>query len=129
MTKTWQWITLETAIAIHEEQLIQHGGGIGTRDPALLESALARPQQMAAYTDADVHDLAAAYAFGISRNHPFIDGNKRTAWIAARVFLMLHGFDRTADDTQCYLNMLSLAAGDTTQEAFAEWLRGNTVKR
>lgn len=127
MIHIWQWITLETALAIHEEQLTQHGGAAGIRDQSLLESALARPQQMAAYTESGVHELAAAYAFAIARNHPFIDGNKRTAWIAARLFLLLHGFDRTADDAECYINMLNLAAGNTTQEDFADWLRANTV--
>jgi len=127
MSTVWQWVTLDTALAVHEEQLLQHGGGAGIRDQSLLESALARPQQMAAYTESSVHELAAAYAFGIARNRPFIDGNKRTAWIVARLFLLLHGFDRTADDAECYINMLNLAAGNTTQEDFADWLKNNTV--
>ena len=128
MTVDWSWIEERTVLAIHEEQLEQHGGGAGLRDMGLLKSALARPQQIAAYAQPDVCDLAAAYASGIARNHPFIDGNKRTAWVVARVFLLLHGRDRSADDEQCYLTMLSLAAGDLSQEAFVDWLRANTVE-
>ncbi len=128
MSAEWPWIELATALSIHEEQLEQHGGGPGMRDRALLESALARPQQLAAYATPDVCELAAAYAFGIARNHPFVDGNKRTAWVVARVFLLLNGLDRSANDEQCYLTMLSLAVGELSQEAFADWLRANTSK-
>jgi len=125
----WQWISPDTVLAIHDEQLIEHGGGSGLRDAALLESALARPQQIAAYDNPDAFTLAAAYAFGIARNHPFIDGNKRTAWVVARVFLLLHGWDRNATDEACYLAMLGLAAGERTQESFAQWLRANSAAR
>lgn len=90
---------------------------------------MARPQQLAAYGTADAFDLAAAYAFGIARNHPFFDGNKRTAWVIARLFLLLHGVDRNATDEHCYLAMLSQAAGDSTQPEFADWLRQHSQPR
>ncbi len=118
---------LATVLAIHEEQLAQHGGQAGLRDPGLLESALARPQQFANYSEPDTGKLAAAYAHGIARNHPFLDGNERTGWVTARVFLLLHGLDRTADDEQCCLTMLALAAGELAQDDFAAWLRANTA--
>ena len=126
MTTDWQWVSSDVAQAIHEEQLVQHGGGSGVRDISLLESALAKPEQLAHYGTPDVFDLAAAYAFGISRNHPFIDGNKRTGWVIARLFLLLHGFDRSASDEQCYIAMLKLAEGSSTQDEFSQWLRTHT---
>lgn len=126
---SWAWIEREAVLCIHEEQLLEHGGGSRIRDASLLDSALARPQQLANYGVADVFDLAAAYAFGIARNHPFIDGNKRTAWVVARVFLILHGWDRNATDEQCYLSMIQLAAGEIEQDAFAAWLRANSERR
>lgn len=126
MSEPWEWIEHATVLAIHEEQLVLHGGASGLRDSGLLESALARPQQLASYSEHDVYELAAAYASGIARNHPFVDGNKRTAWVVARLFLLLHGLDRSADDEQSYLTMLSLAAGELSQLEFAQWLRENT---
>lgn len=129
MTMRWQWIALDVVSTIHEEQLAQHGGAPGVRDNGLLQSALAKPEQLAHYGSPDVFELAAAYAFGISRNHPFIDGNKRTGWVVARLFLLLHGIDRNANDEQCYLAMLQLAEGTSTQNQFAEWLRTNTKPR
>lgn len=128
MSAQWPWIELATVLAIHEEQLLQHGGGQGVRDQGLLESALARPKQFAAYEQPDVFALAAAYAHGIARNHPFVDGNKRTAWVVARIFLLLNGFDRTATDEDCYLTMIRLAAGEVAQEEFAAWLRNNMAR-
>ena len=124
----WTWIGANVVHAVHEEQLREHGGASGIRDASLLASALAKPQQIASYTDADAHTLAAAYAFGISKNHPFIDGNKRTAWVVARLFLLLHGLDRSATDEESYLAMLKLASGLCTQEEFTDWLRANTVR-
>ena len=111
-------------LAIHEEQLAQHGGGVGLRDEGLLESALARPVNTAAYNPtADVALLAAAYAFGIAKNHPFIDGNKRTAYVAMELFLMDNGYVLTASDEDALLTMLRLAAGETSEEEYAGWLR------
>lgn len=120
------WIWLETSVvgAIHEAQLTEHGGPIGIRDTGLLTSALARPVNLAAYdAQADAAALAAAYAFGIVRNHPFIDGNKRTAFVCSELFLVLNGLCLTASDSDCVGAMLALAAGDIGETEFAAWLR------
>ena len=85
MTLTWTWVAPDVVLAIHDRQIAEHGGGVGLRDAGLLSSALARPENLAAYGDPDAFDLAAAYAFGIAKNHPFVDGNKRTAWVVALV--------------------------------------------
>jgi death on curing protein len=115
-------------LAIHDEQLAEHGGGIGVRDAGLLDSALARPQNRFAYDPmVDLPTLAAAYAFGLARNHPFVDGNKRTAFVAAEVFLDLNGMTLTASDESCVLTMLRLAAGEIEKDAFATWLRANAA--
>jgi death on curing protein len=123
----WKWLGEGTILAIHDEQLAEHGGSSGLRDKNLLESALARPMNRAAYDNGDAFDLAASYAFGISRNHPFIDGNKRTAYVAAELFLMKNGHMLTASDEQCVISMLHLAEGSMTEEELAEWLRANSV--
>lgn len=119
------WITRALALAIHERQLAEHGGGTGVRDEALLESALARPQQLFAYGDPgpDLALLAASLAFGLSRNHPFVDGNKRTAAVACEVFLVLNGASLDATDDALYAQYIALAAGDLDEAAFADWLR------
>ncbi|MEO8248053.1 MAG: type II toxin-antitoxin system death-on-curing family toxin [Burkholderiales bacterium] len=119
------WIWLDPAIvrAVHGEQLAEHGGGGGVRDENLLASALARPQQLAHYGTPDVADLASAYAFGLARNHPFIDGNKRTAFVACELFLTLNNFELTASDADCVLTMLALAAGDFDEQIFGNWVR------
>jgi death-on-curing protein len=121
-----EWLTKAVILAIHDEQLAEHGGGTGVRDDGLLDSALARPQNRVAYdAAADLATLAAACAFGLARNHPFIDGNKRTAFVAAEVFLDLNGMTLTASDEDCVLTMLRLAAGEIDEDAFADWLRAN----
>jgi death-on-curing protein len=113
-------------LAIHDEQLAEHGGGTGVRDDGLLESALARPQNRLAYdAKTDLPALAAAYAFGLARNHPFVDGNKRTAFVAAELFLELNGMTLTASDQDCVLTMLRLASGEIDEDEFAAWLRAN----
>jgi death-on-curing protein len=119
----WVWIDARVLRAVHEEQLAEHGGLPGTRDDGLFESALARPQQLAAYGEPDVHALAAAYGYGIARNHPFLDGNQRTAFVAVELFLMLNGCDLMASDADCVMTMLAVASGDISEEAFAQWLR------
>ncbi|HPF74858.1 MAG: type II toxin-antitoxin system death-on-curing family toxin [Rhodanobacteraceae bacterium] len=121
------WINRELALAIHERQLAEHGGIEGVRDESLLESALARPQQAHAYGDPppDIADLAASLAYGIARNHPFGDGNKRTAHVCYRVFLALNGVELNASAEDKYVAMLSLAEGSTTETEFAGWLRKN----
>jgi death on curing protein len=121
-----EWLTKAVILAIHDEQLAEHGGGTGVRDDGLLDSTLARPQNRLAYdAAADLATLAAACAFGLARNHPFIDGNKRTAFVAAEVFLDLNGMTLTASDEDCVLTMLRLAAGEIDEDAFADWLRAN----
>jgi death on curing protein len=123
------WIEPAVIRAIHEEQLAEHGGGIGTRDTGLLESALARPMQLAAYGRPDVAALAASYGYGLAKNHPFIDGNKRTAFVAVELFLLLNGWELTASDAQCVLSMLAVAAGTLDEAAYAEWIRGHISRR
>jgi death-on-curing protein len=120
---SWVWIDPEVLRAVHEEQLAEHGGAPGLRDAGLLESALVRPQHLAAYGSPDAADLAAAYGWGLARNHPFVDGNKRTAFVAALLSLRLNGLDLVADDGDCVLTMLAVAAGELAERAFATWLR------
>ncbi|MGK6305907.1 type II toxin-antitoxin system death-on-curing family toxin [Variovorax sp. DT-64] len=119
----WTWLSIKLVRAAHEEQLVEHGGPPGVRDESLLVSALARPQNRAMYESPDVAELAASYAFGIARNHPFIDGNKRTAFVAMEVFLDLNGWELSASDEACVLTMLALAAGQLEEEALAQWIR------
>ncbi|HJY31078.1 MAG TPA: type II toxin-antitoxin system death-on-curing family toxin [Pyrinomonadaceae bacterium] len=119
------WLLEETLIAIHHRQIAEHGGGEGLRDEGLLSSALARPQNLLAYGDAppDLASLAAAYAYGIARNHPFVDGNKRTALVAARTFLILNGVDLDATQDDKVLTFLSLAEGAISEQELADWIR------
>lgn len=126
---SWVWIDHALIHAVHDEQLAEHGGGAGVRDANLLDSALARPEQLAHDGTPDVSELAASYAYGISRNHPFIDGNKRTAFVAMELFLALNGFDLVATDVACVTTMLSVAAGDIEEAAFADWIRGHIQAR
>jgi death on curing protein len=124
----WLWLSQAVIVAVHDAQLATHGGGAGVRDQNLLLSALAKPKNLAAYGTPDEADLAAAYGFGISRNHAFIDGNKRTGFVAAEMFLILNGFQLTADDTNSALTMLAVSAGDITEAEFAAWIRQHIVK-
>ena len=119
----YTWVDSDVVLAIHEEQLAEHGGADGVRDMGLLESALARSQNLLAYGSPDLADLAAAYAGGIARNHPFIDGNKRTAWVVAETFVELNGTEIAADDAGAYEAMLALAEGRIDESAFAAWMR------
>ena len=118
-----QWLDAAVALAVHDRQLAEHGGGAGLRDRGLLESALARPVNRWAYGDDDPASLAAAYAFGIARNHPFADGNKRTAWVLARLFLALNGHTLRFEPEHAIAAMLALAAGDLSEEETADWFR------
>ena len=120
---SWRWIDRTVLIAMHDMQLAEHGGGAGLRDGNFLESALAKPENLAAYGNPDAAALAAAYGYGISRNHAFIDGNKRTALVAAELFLQLNGWCLVVDDADCVFTMLAVAAGEITEDAFADWLR------
>jgi death-on-curing protein len=118
------WVAEAVVLAIHDEQIAEHGGAAGTRDLGLLESALARPQHLAAYApEVDLATLAAAYAYGIARNHPFVDGNKRTALVVLELFLELNGHRLGAEDADCVATFLALAAGDLDEEALAAWVR------
>lgn len=119
------WIEKPFALAIHERQLAEHGGGRGVRDEALLDSALARPQQLYAYGQPppDLADLAASLAFGLARNHPFVDGNKRTAAVACEVFIELNGGTLHATDVELYPVYIGLAEGSLPEAEFAAWLR------
>lgn len=121
------WIEESVVWAVHEAQLAEHGGSAGVRDAGLLASALARPLNLAAYGEPDVAALAAAYGYGIARNHPFIDGNKRAAFVCTELFLLLNGASLTADDAQCVATMLALAAGELGEAEFTGWLRTHTT--
>ena len=125
------WVERTLALAVHERQLAEHGGGAGIRDEGLLQSALARPRQRYAYGQPppDLAELAASLAYGLARNHPFVDGNKRTAHVCYRVFLALNGCDLVAGDEEKYIAMLSLAEGSLDEAGFAEWLRPRIVTR
>lgn len=117
------WLDAKIALAVHDRQLAEHGGGQGVRDHAMLESALARPVNRWGYGDEDRCALAAAYAFGIARNHPFVDGNKRTAWVFARLFLALNGAELRFAPEDAIRTVLALAAGELSEEAMADWFR------
>jgi death on curing protein len=123
----WTWIGIDLALALHDRQLAEHGGPAGVRDAGLLESALARPVNLAAYGDPDAPALAASYAFGIARNHAFIDGNKRTAWVLARLFLKANGVEIAFDKADAIRAMLGLAAGELSEEELAAWFRDHIV--
>jgi death-on-curing protein len=126
--ETWVWLSAPLILAAHEEQLAEHGGPGGVRDQGMLESALARPQHRALYGAPDVADLAASYAFGLARNHPFVDGNKRAAFVALEVFLELNGWSLTASDESCVTTILRLAAGQLEEDALAAWIRAHSEK-
>jgi death-on-curing protein len=119
----WNWVSREYAEAIHNRQLAEHGGGAGTRDAGALESALARPQNRYHYGDTDIAELAAGYAFGIARNHPFVDGNKRTAWVVARLFLRLNNVALSFNKAEATIMMQQLAAGELSEDEVAAWFR------
>ena len=129
VNETWICVDASVLRAVHDEQLAEHGGAIGIRDAGLFESALARPSQLAAYGEPDAAAPAAAYGFGLARNHPFVDGNKRTAFVAVELFLALNSHELVADDMDCVLTMLKVAAGELPEADFADWIRTNSVKR
>lgn len=120
-----KWITREIVLAAHARSLRDHGGADGLRDDGMLESAFGRPQNLAAYGEPGVFELAAAYAFGLVKNHPFVDGNKRTAFFAAYVFLGLNGYELDADEAEAAAITLDLAASKVSEEEFALWLKAN----
>ncbi len=122
------WVMPELVLAAHRMLVSEHGGLSGVRDHALLDSALARPQQKAAYeSDADIFELAAAYSYGLARNHPFADGNKRIALTIAAVFLELNGFTLNAPEAEAVIMYQQLAAGELQEDGLAEWLRDSSI--
>ncbi|ACF43633.1 type II toxin-antitoxin system death-on-curing family toxin [Pelodictyon phaeoclathratiforme] len=126
---TWRWLLDGVVIAIHDEQIAEHGGSPGIRDVGLLSSALARPQNQANYGEPSLFDLAAAYAYGIIRNHPFIDGNKRTGFLAAYVFLNINGWELMLSEAEAINAVLALAAGEMDEPRFSNWLKNKSVIR
>lgn len=124
------WLERELVLAIHDRQLAEHGGSSGVRDGKLLESAPARPQQRLAYGDppAELGDLAASLAFGLARNHPFVDGNKRTAAVVCETFIELNGATLVADDVELFSQYLALAEGKLAEADFAAWLRAHITR-
>ena len=129
MTQRWRFISRRALELLHDESLAEHGGRPGLRDEGLLESALARPLQLMTYGEPDLAALAAAYGFGLVRNHAFVDGNKRAAFLATGLFLALNGERLVTTQADATLTMLALAAGDLTEDAFADWLRAHTQPR
>jgi death on curing protein len=117
------WLSTALVLAVHEAQLAEHGGARGIRDAGLLESALARPRNASAYTSADVPELAALYALGIIRNHPFVDGNKRVATVLLETFLEIHGYTLTASDAELFSEIMALAASTVSEDVFTAWVR------
>jgi death on curing protein len=117
------WLDNQVALAVHDRQLAEHGGGTGVRDAGLLESALARPQNRWNYGDDDPAVLAASYAYGVARNHPFVDGNKRTAWVLARLFLVLNGHELSYTSQEAINTVLALAAGELSEDELADWFK------
>lgn len=130
---SWRWISRSSLLLLHGESLATHGGSAGLRDEGLLDSALARPLNVPAYARddvaPDVATLAASYATGLAKNHPFVDGNKRAAFLATGLFLYLNGFRLNASQADATLTVLGLAAGDVNEEEFAAWIRAHAVKR
>jgi death-on-curing protein len=122
----WRWIPKQALLRLHEASLAQFGGAPGIRDEGLLESALARPENLLAYGEPDLAELAAAYAFGLARNHAFVDGNKRAAFVALGLFLGLNGRRLTASQTDATMTMLALASSDISEAELAMWIRANS---
>jgi death on curing protein len=123
----WNWVSADVVRAIHDQQIMHFGGGSGLREESVLLSALARPENLAAYGDPDAAALAASYAFGIARNHAFVDGNKRTALVTAAVFLIENGHELVASEADAVVTIFALAAGELSEDGLAEWIRANIV--
>ena len=126
---SWRWITRQALELLHEESLSLHGGASGLRDEGLLESALARPLNLSAYGEPDLAALAAAYGVGLAKNHAFVDGNKRAAFLAVGLFLGLNGCRLVATQAEATLTMLGVAAGEIDEEAYSAWIREHTQPR
>jgi death-on-curing protein len=127
--KRWIWVDKRALLLLHDESLAEHGGAPGLRDEGLLDSALARPLNLVAYAQPDVHALAAAYGVGLAKNHPFVDGNKRAAFLATGLFLALNGWRLTATQLDATAVMLDVAAGKIDETTFGDWLRAHSKRR
>ena len=125
----WRWISRDALLLLHDESLAEHGGLPGLRDEGLLDSALARPLNLQAYGEPDFAEQASAYGIGLARNHPFVDGNKRAAFLSLGLFLLINGYRLQVTQSEATLVMLSVAAGELDQEAFALWIREHTQPR
>jgi len=123
----WKWVSRQLIEAVHERQIAEHGGGIGLRDENALESALARPFNLSLYGEPDAAELAASLAFGLSKNHPFVDGYKRSAWVGARLFLRLNGVALTIDKAEATVMVQRLAAGEHCEAEVAQWFRARVA--
>ncbi|MEP7101517.1 MAG: type II toxin-antitoxin system death-on-curing family toxin [Burkholderiales bacterium] len=126
---SWRWVDKRLLLILHDESLAEHGGASGMRDEGLLDSALARPLNLLAYGDPDAAELAAAYGFGLAKNHAFVDGNKRAAFLAVGLFLALNGYRLNASQADATLTVMSLAAGEIDEAEFARWIRANSAPR
>ena len=126
---SWRWVDRRALLLLHEDSLAEHGGAAGLRDEGLLESALARPLNLAAYGQPDMAELAASYGVGLAKNHAFIDGNKRAAFLAVGLFLALNGQRLVAGQVDATLTMLAVAAGTLDETQFAAWIRQHAVPR
>ena len=125
----WRWVARQALELLHDESIAEHGGAPGLRDEGLFESALARPMNLAAYGEPDVAELAAAYGVGLAKNHPFVDGNKRVAFLAVGMFLGLNGHRLVTSQAEATVVMLDVAAGTLDEAAFAAWLRRHVQPR
>jgi death-on-curing protein len=125
----WRWVDKRALLLLHDESLAEHGGATGIRDEGLLDSALARPINLDAYGKPDFADLAAAYAIGLAKNHGFVDGNKRAAFLATGLFLYLNGYRLQVSQADATLTMYAVAAGEMDEATFADWLRKHCIKR
>jgi death-on-curing protein len=125
----WRWVDKRLLLVLHDESLAMHGGLSGIRDEGLLDSALARPEHLAVYGEPDIAALAASYGVGLAKNHPFVDGNKRAAFLAVGLFLMINGRRLTASQVDATLTVLAVAAGEMDEVGFGEWVRRNSAVR
>jgi death-on-curing protein len=127
--REWRWVDKRLLIMLHDESLVTHGGASGVRDEGLLDSALNRAPNLAMYGNPDFAELAASYGLGLAKNHAFVDGNKRVAFLSVGLFLGLNGYRLNATQVDATLTMLAVAAGDTDEVTFAHWIRKNSVQR
>jgi death on curing protein len=126
---SWKWVDRSVLQLLHDESLAEHGGLSGLRDEGLLDSALSRPVNLAAYGEPDVFDLAASYAVGLAKNHAFVDGNKRVAFLSMGLFLFLNGYQLSASQAEATVTMLSVAAGEIDESTLAKWIRQHSIVR